>query len=227
MKSFLTLFFLLFLAFQQGLLAQGGRTLNPRLGARRFYDNRAGVLKNIVRIHLSPVVHTARISYERAVGYKTSVGVNLSHQFGSAEAGTRKAEIFGKWYLVNSAPQGLYLYGGLGYARFQNHTVIKRFTETVDGSELEFDPRLSYTRNEDISFSSLTTAFGIGFQNIFGKSQRWVADYTLGYQSLSIPGNLKAPRVEDNLIFGKFDSNRTILGPASPLLARFSLGYSF
>ena len=207
--------------------AQNRNPPNPRLGARRFYDKRSGILKNIARIHLSPAVHTGRISLERAVAYKFCAGLNVSHQFAGKGKGTRKAESYVKWMVTNHAPFGMYFYGSLGYARFRNHQIIMRYTETADGSELRYDPRLSYTKPANIDFSSVTLAFGLGLQTTLGRESRWVADYMVGYQSLSVPRNLRSPIVENNLVFGKFDSNRNLLGPASPLMARFSIGYSF
>lgn len=194
---------------------------------RRFYDHRGGYGKNALLLQLVQLPQTGRLTYQRTIGKKLAVGANGSYQYAGKEAGTTKGDVFGKWFISHRSPIGMYMYGAVGYARFNNHTFLHRYTENVEGVEVTYDPRTSYVVEEKASFNSVTGAFGLGFQNVVGIDRRVLIDIAVGYQFYKVPSRYKASVTANNRVYGKFDANNSILGPASPLQVKFGLGFLF
>jgi hypothetical protein len=231
MKTKSTLFLLivgiLAVYCNQAMAQKGIGIRKSAFNNRRFYDHRRGFPSNSLRLHLFSLPSTIRLTYERTIFRRLALGINGSYQYGGDQAGSRKAEFYGKLFLSHGSPVGLYMQAMVGRGEILNHTFVYRMTETEGGQELEYDPNRPYVMEKKGSFSSNIGAIGLGFQNAVGLDKRIILDFGVGYQFFKVPADFKTPIVANQLVYGKFESNAKISGPISPFQGRFSIGFLF
>lgn len=217
------------LTFSLDVLGQKGLPMvrRPIIHGRRLYDPRVQLYKNTVRLQALQAIQSARFTYERLLHFHFSAGMNASYQFAGPESGTTKAELFVKYHMGQEAPNGFYFYGSYGLAQVKNHTFTYLMTDTEGGREIKFDPNRPYSISESASFSTRIGNVGLGYQKNVGLSERISIDFGLAYQFCHIPDSYRKTIKAHDLVYGKFDANRRILGPISPVALRFGIGYCF
>jgi len=195
---------------------------------RRFYARTARLCENSVLIQLAQIPNALRLTYERRLDYRFVVGANASLRFVGEEAGTVKSEVFGKFFVNKRAPQGLYVYADLGFAAVRNHTFDYKMNFDEAESTKIANPKIQQLITRSASFTSLTSGFGFGFQNVYGAGRRTVIDIAIGYRNYQIPSKVSSGTVVENgLRYNAFNNNNTLLSTISPLAFRFGMGYMF
>lgn len=229
MKSFITLFILSIGYFMPECSFGQGRVPMSRsaFNNRRFYDHRGRLDPNSIRLQALQLPTNLRFMYERTLAKKVAIATSISFQHGGQEAGTFKAELHGKYFISHIAPVGLYVMGTIGHWSIQNHVFKYRMSDTEGGRKIEYDPTRPYVLEKKGSFQSLAGGLAMGFQNASGPGKRFLIDFSVGYQFCAIPSQFRTSYTENQLVYGKFDANRGITGPLSPLAARFGLGFLF
>lgn len=224
---FFTTFLALFLHIDA--FAQKGLPMvrKPIIHGRRMYDPRIQLYKNTVRIQALQVFQSARFTYERLLHFHFSAGINASYQYSGQESGTTKAELFAKYHVSQDAPTGFYFYGSYGLAQVKNHAFKYLMTDTEGGKEITFDPNRPYAISEAASFSTRIGNVGLGYQKNVGLDERISIDVGASYQFCQLPTQYRKTITANDLVYGKFDANRRILGPISPIALRFGIGYCF
>jgi len=195
---------------------------------KRFYARTARMHDNAVLIQMAQLPLSLRGTYEHRINPKYVIGINLGARVAGQEAGTIKSEIFGKMFINNRAPQGLYLYAETGVAAVRNHN----FRYKIDVSQGETaqlsNPLIKMVQESPSSFMSYCGGLGFGFQNAFGSGRRTIIDFGMGYRYYSIPDRITNRRIEqDGLVYRNFSSNNTLMSSIFPFNFRFGLGYMF
>lgn len=195
---------------------------------RRFYARTARMNDNAILVQVGQLPMNIRGTFEHRINQRYIVGVNLGIRVAGEEAGTVKTEVYGKLFVNNRAPQGLYLYGETGLAYIHNHT-FKYGVDLTQGETGRFtNPQAQMVYENSDSFLSMCSGLGFGFQNAFGSGRRTVIDFGLGYRFYSIPDRISNRNFEENgLLYKNFSSNSTILSSIFPFNFRFGVGYMF
>jgi hypothetical protein len=199
----------------------------PIIKSRRFYDPHGFKKKNSVRIQVLSITETARLSYERTLGFKWSLGVMGSYQFAQEEAGSTRFDLLAKYFFSPTAPIGFYGFVSAGYASIVNHPFVYGATSGENGEEIIFDPSTNYEITEPGSFSTIMNVIGIGYQGVVGPEKNFLLDFSAGYQHFSMPSKFSQGIVREGMFYGNFDSNQSIFGPASRIQVRVGFGFLF
>lgn len=214
---------LLDLRFQQRDKKKAVRA--PIVTTKRFYDHRGPIRKQAIRIQPLQLYNSLRVGYEMALFPKIALGALGTYHYRDQNAGTMKAEVYGKYFLTYRAPIGLYVFNSHGIARIANQTINYGLTEV--GPEERFNYSRPYVLTQEASYSTYVGSVGIGFQNISGKRKNIIFDFGLGYQYYLMPDRFKTTQTQFNAVYSNFSPSNHILGPTSPLSFRVAVGYAF
>jgi hypothetical protein len=228
MKTKVTLIFFSILLTFNAKAQMGVEDKRHAFNNQRFYARTARMHDNAILVQIGQLPMSIRGTYEHRINQRYMVGVNLGVRVAGQEAGTIKSEVYGKLFVNNRAPQGLYLYGETGAAYINNHTFKYRvdFSQGETGQFSNPQTKLVYEQAE--SFMSLCGGLGFGFQNAFGSGRRTIVDFGLGYRFYSIPDRIRNQSFEENgLVYRNFSANNTIMSSLFPFNFRFGLGYMF
>lgn len=199
----------------------------PTINIRKFYDYRGALRKNSVKIQPIALLYALKVSYERVVERKVSVGLSASYFHGSLTQGSLKTEVVGKYFLRYRAPLGIYAFATQGVANIRNHHFQYRSVPNEGSPFLIPDSRTPLMVEEKANFSTYIGSVGLGFHNILGPDRNIIVDMGLGYQFYSVPSKFKKPIERNGITYNQFGANNVMLGPTSPLQARFAFGFMF
>jgi hypothetical protein len=199
----------------------------PIIQSRRFYDRKKPAFQNSVKLQLLQIPNTMKLTYERILHQRISIGINGAYQYAAQEEGSSKIDGFVKIFLGQAAPSGFYFYTSHGRANISDHTFKYRMTDTENGKEITFKADRPYVVEEKGTFKTYMGTVGFGVQSIVGQNQNMVIDFGVGYQFYSIPDQFKKSIIANDLVYDKFEANNRIMGPTSPNAARFGFGFMF
>ena len=206
--------------------AKTAKVARPTINIRKFYDYRGSLRRNSVKIQPAALIYALKVSYERVVLRKLSVGANFAYQHGTIDMGTTKYEVSAKYFLRYRAPLGVYAYTSHGFANVQNHIFQYRYAP-AEGEQVVLDPKTHLIVEQKANFSTYIGTIGMGFHNVLGPDRNIILDMGLGYQFYNIPEKYKSAVTRNGVTYSQFGENNSILGPLSSLSARFALGFMF
>lgn len=209
------------------VVAKPVKVAKPSINTRKFYDYRGALRKNSIKIQPIALLYALKVSYERVVLRKLSVGANVAFYHGNIDMGSVKGEITAKYFLRYRAPLGVYAYTSHGFANISNHKFQYRYAQQTGEQQIALNPKTPLLIEQNASFSTYIGSVGLGFHNVLGPDRNIILDLGLGYQFYNVPEQYKVSVTKNGVNYGQFGANNFILGPTSALNARFAIGFMF
>ena len=200
----------------------------PRVNTKRFYNGKAVIKPNQIKINALGLFNRAHFQYERKVNHILGVGADVYVFHSGANRGSTRFDVFGKYFFKEKAPLGEYVTGGLSQINFNNKEV---FFQTSLNEPLvnnkTINSKTQLVAYDYRSFSTFGGFIGVGFQNFIGKRKQVSIDCSFGYQAYHSPERAKEGVVRNGIFYGRYNKNDTFNTMAFPLYTKFAIGYAF